>query len=146
MNIVTDNFTLLLFALVVMWILQFGLSYFQMRRFYGRMKELRRNGLTAVGLSGNQYKGRAYGVLTIDPHDRIVHAEKFAGWTVFANLKPVPEIEGLSLDELLTNEISLPISTKLQTAFINAAKDLQRARQEKLATTEEQPANTLQFA
>lgn len=145
MQLVFDNFTIFLIGLVVMWLFQFGLAYFQMRRFYRRMVQLKRTGLTAVGLCGNQYKGRAYAVLTIDENDRVVHAEKFSGWTVFANLKPVPEMQGLSLEEVLADATRLPVSQKLQTAFNNAAKDLKLAREKQL-TTDKQLANNLQFA
>ncbi|MCB9102418.1 MAG: hypothetical protein H6632_22970 [Anaerolineales bacterium] len=135
MQIVFDNFTLILIGLVVMWLFQFGLAYFQMRRFYERMIELKRNGLTAVGLCGNQYKGRAYAVLTINEHDRVVHAEQFSGWTIFARLQPVPDMQGLNLDEVLTNHTRLPVSKKLQTAFANAARDLREARTKQTKTT-----------
>lgn len=146
MQTVFDNFTLFLIGLVVMWLFQFGLAYLQMRRFYQRMKELKRAGLTAVGLCGNQYKGRAYAVLTIDENARVIHAEKFSGWTVFTNLKPVPEMKGWLLDELLSTEASLPVSKKLQTAFINAAKDLKLEREKQLSTSDQPLETTLQFA
>jgi DNA-binding transcriptional regulator of glucitol operon len=128
MNVITENFTTILFGLVVMWILQFGLAYWQMRRFYRRMAILRRSGLTAIGLSGNRYKGRSYAVLTIDEDDQIIHAEQFSGWTVFAQLKPVPALVGMPLSELSNNVANLPLSKKLQSAFGNAARELQTAR------------------
>lgn len=144
MQFVADNFTWLLFGLVVMWLFQFGLAYLQMRRFYGRLVILRRNGLTAVGMCGNQYKGRAYAVLTINDHNQVINAEKFAGWTVFANLKPVPALVGLPLDEILDGDTNLPVSKKLRTAFVNAAKDLKAAREKE--SSEKQPTKTFQFA
>jgi DNA-binding transcriptional regulator of glucitol operon len=135
MNVIVDNFVTILLGLVVMWLLQFGLAYWQMRRFYRRMSILRQGGLTAIGLSGNRYKGRTYAVLTIDEDNRIVHAEKFSGWTIFAGLKPVPELVGLPLDEMLAKQTTLPVGKKLQLAFANAARDLQAARQKKLDLT-----------
>ncbi len=131
MNIVTENFTTILFGLVVMWLFQFGLAYWQMRRFYRRMRALRQDGLTAIGLSGNRYKGRSYAVLTVGEDNRIVHAEKFSGWTVFAGLRPVPEMIGLTLDEVLAQPGRLPVGKKLQAAFASAAGELQKARQKK---------------
>jgi len=126
---------ILFLTLAGLRIIQFGLAYWQMRRFYQRMSTLRKSGLTAVGLSGNRYKGRLYVVLTVDEDDRVIHAEQFSGWTVFAQLRPVPELTGLSLQELLTNESSLPVSKKLRNAFGNAARDLQAARnKEKVGT------------
>lgn len=128
MSVITNNPGLIFLILGVLWVIQFGLAYWQMRRFYQKMMTLRKSGLTAVGLSGNRYKGRSYAVLTIDEHDRIVHAEQFSGWTVFAQLKPIPQLIGMSLPELLNNEANLPVSKKLRPAFANAARDLQAAR------------------
>ena len=146
MQTVFDNFTVLLMALVVMWIFQFGLAYFQWRRFYGRLAELRREGLTAIGLAGNQYKGLAYVVLTIDAQNRLLNNKKFSGWTVFTNLKPVPQLTGMSLDEILAEDGRLPVSSKLQAAFANAAKDLKRAREKQIEASEQKLAGTLQPA
>ena len=141
MNTIAENFPTILFGLVGMWILQFGLAFWQMRRFYGRLTSLRHDGLTAVGLSGNRYKGRAYAVLTVDENNRIVHAEKFSGWTIFAGLKPVPELIGMSLDEVLAQSTTLPVDKKLQAAFANAARDLQAARHKQLEMTLEPAYN-----
>lgn len=96
----------LLFALVVVaWILQLVLSTFQYRRYYGRLRELRKEGArTAVGMVGTNWKTKAYGVLVIDEKDVIVRAEKLSGWTVFANLKPVEEVLGLPIEALEAEE------------------------------------------
>ncbi len=131
-DVVAQNAAIILFGLVIMWIIQFGLAYKQMKSFYKRLVVLRKNGLTAVGLSGGRLKGRAYAVLTVDENYRIVHAEQFSGWTVFAKLKPVPQLMGMSLQELLKNEATLPVPKKLRTAFGNAARDIQTARDKKI--------------
>lgn len=133
-DIVAQNAGIILFGLVVMWLIQFGLAYRQMRRFYSRLVELRRDGLTAVGLNGERFKGRSYAVLTIDEHGQIIHAEKFSGWTVFAKLQPVAELRGMSLAELLEQERQLPVPAKLRPAFGNAARDLQAARKPGVVT------------
>lgn len=129
MDFVTGHLVTLIFAMVVMWLAQFFMAHRQLKLFYRRMAQLRKSGLTAIGLAGNQYKGRSYAVLTIDKHDRIVHAEQFSGWTVFATLKPVPEMVGLPLSDVLTNSSRLPVPEKLQTAFANAARELQAAQE-----------------
>lgn len=128
MSVIINNPGLIFLILGVLWVIQFGLAYWQMRRFYQKMTTLRKSGLTAVGLSGNRYKGRFYAVLTVDEHDQIVHAEQFSGWTVFAQLKPIPQLIGMSLPELLNDEANLPIPKRLRPAFANAARDLQAAR------------------
>lgn len=138
-DVIAENAVFIFVALVVMWIAQFGMAYWQMKRFYGRLKIVRKGGLTAVGQGGGQYKGRAYAVLTIDDANKIVHAEQFKGWTVFARLRPVPELIGMSLQELLNNEDSLPTTPKLRLAFGNAGRDLLAARQGKESESEAAP-------
>jgi hypothetical protein len=54
---------------------------------------------------------------------------------VFAKLKPVPEMVGMSLDEVLAQQPTLPVNKKLQVAFANAARDLQAARHKELEIT-----------
>jgi DNA-binding transcriptional regulator of glucitol operon len=135
MNVIADNFVTMLLGLGVMWLFQFGLAYFQLRRFYGRLIQLKQGGLTAVGLSGGRYSGRSYAVLTINNEGRVVYAEQFSGWTVFAKLKPVPELVGMPINELLAQQTTLPVNKKLQVAFANAAKDLQAARHGELEIT-----------
>lgn len=130
MDVIFNNAGVIFLVVGVLWIAQFGAAYLQMRRFYTRLKEVRRGGLTAVGLGGGQYKGRSYAVLTVNSFGTIVHAEKFDGWTVFARLQPVPELLGMSLEEILAHPEQLPVSAKLQTAFHNAARDIQKARVE----------------
>lgn len=130
MDVIFNNAGVIFLVVGVLWIAQFGAAYLQMRRFYTRLKEVRRGGLTAVGLEGGQYKGRSYAVLTVNSFGTIVHAEKFDGWTVFARLQPVPELLGMSLEEMLAHPEQLPVSAKLQTAFHNAARDIQKARLE----------------
>ena len=137
---ITTHAGTILVLLVFMWIAQFGLAYWQMKRFYARLKTLRQGGLTAVGLGGDRYKGRNYAVLTIDQDNIIVHAEKFSGWTIFSQLRPVPDLVGLSLQDVLNNEATLPVSKKLQAAFGNAARDLLEAREKESENKQLQPA------
>jgi hypothetical protein len=66
----------------------------------------------------------------VNPDGAIVHAEAFDGWTVFARLKSVPQIVGMRLEEIVAKPEQLPVSPKLQTAFLNAARDLRKARLE----------------
>ena len=67
-----------LVLLVVAWVLQGVLAFWQARRFYGRIHELRSFGRVAVSVSGSIYRTKAYGVLAVDAHNRIVHAEKLS--------------------------------------------------------------------
>lgn len=127
-----ENLGVLFVLLVVMWTLQFGLTFFQMKKYTKRLKIIRQDGLTSVGMTGSKYKGRTYGILTVDGNNQIIHAEKMAGWTNFSNLRPVPDLVGLNLDQILDENLELPISKKLHLAFRNAANDLLIAREKGL--------------
>ena len=85
------------------WILQIILSFEQMRRFRGRLVELRRLGRTAVGLGGGKYRGRAYAIVVADAQGHVMRAEVMSGVSVFARLKEVPEVQGYELSGLLNS-------------------------------------------
>jgi len=132
-DVFSENIGLILLLLLLMWGLQFGLAYIQMRRFYARLKIVRKAGLTAVGMGGSRYRGRAYGVLTIDENKNVIHAEKMSGWSNFSGLKPVTELEGMSLLDILDTQQELPLPQKLSDAFRNAAAYLRDADEKRIA-------------
>ncbi len=119
----------IIIAFVIAWIIQFGMTYLQMKRYQKRIKELRKDGTTATGMSGSMYKRRAYGVLVIDRNEKIIHAEQFSGWTVFASLKPVKELEGLFTQDILNENLELPIPNKIRSAFQNAVEEIEKAKE-----------------
>jgi len=131
-DVIGENLAVIFVLLAVMWALQFGLTYLQMRKYTARLKIIRQDGLTAVGMSGTKYKGRTYGVLTVDDNNKVIHAEKMSGWTNFSNLRPVPVLVGMTLEQILNEEEQFSISKKLLLAFRNAANDLVEAREGKL--------------
>lgn len=147
-DVIGENLGVLFGLLVVMWILQFGLTFLQMRKYTARLKIIRQDGLTSVGMSGSKYKGRTYGILTVDKNNKIIHAEKMAGWTNFSNLRPVPDLIGMNVEQILNEENELPISKKLHLAFRNAANDLLEAKEGKtidnntIPPLEEDPINS----
>ncbi len=130
-DVIGENLGVIFGLLVVMWSLQFGLTYLQMRKYTKRLKIIRQDGITAVGMSGSKYKGRTYGILTVDKNNQIIHAEKMSGWTTFSNLRPVPDLVGMTIEQILDEDNELPISKKLQLAFRNAANDLLDAKEGK---------------
>lgn len=115
--------------LAVMWGVQFLLAFYQLRRFNRRILEVRKHGKTAVGLSGGKYSGRTYAILTLDQSGHIVHAEHFAGATIFARLRPAPDLLDMTLDEMREALPQLPLPGRSRKAFINAAEYLEEASQ-----------------
>ena len=138
-DVIGENLGVIFVLLVVMWVLQFGLTYIQMRKYTARLKIIRQDGLTAVGMSGTKYKGRTYGVLTIDDDKKVIHAEKMSGWTNFSNIRPVTDMVGLTIEQILDENIDHPISNKLLLAFQNAAKDLLEAKEGKTGENNTNP-------
>lgn len=114
------GFLFLLIALA--WVLQLALSLLQTRRFHRRIAELRNGSFaTATGIAGNNWKRKVYGVLVVDENYTVTNAEIMAGFTVFANLKPVPELAGVSLERIEQPEPVDGIKKKAWSAFQNAA-------------------------
>lgn len=90
----------LFLVVAVLWVAQFGMAWWQLRRFHGRIAELRREGRTAVGMHGNRFSGRTYAVVVADAQERICRAELFDGWTVFSRLRPVEGLRDRPLSAL----------------------------------------------
>lgn len=121
---------ILIIGLAVAWLLQLGLSYWQMRRFYRRIADLRREGRVSIGLEGSAWRRRQYAVLVVDKEThRIITAEQLSGWTVLASLQPVPGLAGLHLDDLFRDDVETPVAKnkKLWLALRNAAQHIKDA-------------------
>ncbi|MBX7214188.1 MAG: transcriptional regulator GutM [Thermoflexales bacterium] len=148
MNNGTGDLGWLVVALIVMWLVQFGLSYLQMRRYYGRLSVLRREGPTATGMSGNRLNTRAYGVLTLDRTTRLIkRAEQLSGFTVFASLKPVPALVGLPLDAVtLSQSTPRGISGKQWKAFCAAADFLRKQAETSATAAAPSPTQEVTFS
>jgi len=103
--------------------LQLLLTGWQAKRYYKRLKVLRKDGMTSVGMSGGKWSGRVYGVLVVDEDYKILHAEKMSGWTIFSGLKPVDSLKGLNAKDLLDENCTFSLKKKLLEAFRNAARE-----------------------
>ena len=126
------NISWVFIALAVAWCLQLYLSYFQMRRFYGRVSELRRmyNGITSIGMEGSAWKRRQYAVIVADKDKRILAVEQLSGWTILAKLQPVKGLDGLTFDDLFDDSKMLPVNQKLLLAMRNAAQHILKAEED----------------
>ena len=137
------NMTAIILLLVGAWIAQLVLSLWQTRRYLRRLSALRKDGRTSVGMAGSAWRRRVYAVLVVDDESKIIHAEQISGWTVFATLKPIPKLEGHSLQELLEGEPeAFGLKKKMLLAFQNSASELTKsdeiAEVEDISIAEEQ--------
>jgi len=118
-----EKFGWLFLLFATLWIIQLMLSLLQMKQFHRQYSLLRQDGdIASIGMSGNNWKRKIYGILVVDTHRTIVHAQQLSGFTVFARLKPVDKLVGLSLSELELPPETLDINKKLLAAFKNAAE------------------------
>lgn len=119
---------------LIAWLVQLALAYRQARIFYKRVSKLRKLGRCATGLGGGRYRGRVYVTLVAHPlTHHIIKAEQLKGLTVFATSKPVPELEGRSLEELLTpNAVIDGLSQRVIDAARSAAETLQKSFDKKV--------------
>lgn len=115
-----NEYAWLFFGLAFMWVVQSLLTVWQSNRFMKRFRELRQDGASAIGSSGTKYKGRIYSILVVDSDKKVVHAEELSGWTIFAKSKPVVELIGVSLDDLMDEEYESPVRKKTLDAFRHA--------------------------
>ena len=112
------------------WLVQLALAYRQARVFYRRISSLRKLGRCATGLSGGKYRARVYVVLVAHPVTHlIIKAEQLRGLTVFASVKPLPQLEGYMLDALLaTPAPSIPgVKPHVIEAACSAAQAIQKS-------------------
>jgi len=112
----------LVLALAAVWALQLVLSLYQSKRFHRKVFELRKQGDKAsVGMTGTNWKRKVYAVVVVDENRETIHAYKLDGFTVFANLEPVPELVGIPLSRFEQDQPVSGVTRKVWTAFQNAA-------------------------
>lgn len=104
------NWQLLILALVIAWILQAGLTMFQIRNYQRRLRELgamARGGYLGIGTTAGRVRAGSVVMLVANAHGKIIHAERMRGRTVFARFQELPQLQGLIVRELLSDGFSL---------------------------------------
>ncbi|MBG0786465.1 MAG: transcriptional regulator [Anaerolineaceae bacterium] len=116
------NFAWIFLVLALSYALQLFLTGYQAKRYYRRMRELRKNGIPSVGIAGSKWSGRTFAVLVADNDLNIVNAEVLSGYTIFANLKPVDQLLGHNIRDLLDQDNTFDLKKKILAAFRNSAE------------------------
>lgn len=125
-----ENTWVLVVGLALTWFLQLYLTSLQMRRYYGRIAALRREGQVWVGLAGSAWRRRTYAVMVVGPDRRVQRVEQLSGWTVLAKLKDVPGVAGYTVEEIADDSVALPVPKKLREALKHAVS-LMHAHEQK---------------
>ena len=132
------NLSALFLALAFVWVLQLIFSLLQTKRFHKSVAELRKQGAaTSVGISGRNWTLKNYGVLVVDEERVVIRAQKLTGFTVFANLKDVPQLSGFSLERFDSQEPVTGVKKKLWQAFQSAAAFIIRHDKKQLEEKEQ---------
>jgi len=119
-----NNVMYIIGLIAVMWVFQLFLTYKQAMRFNDILKPLRQQGRTAVGLGGRRYRGGKAFVALAAREDTVLDARVMTGFTVFAAPKPCPELIGLSLNLLASDEKIADLKVKVRIAARMAATTL----------------------
>jgi glucitol operon activator protein len=85
----------LLWIIGLMWILQGVLTYFQIKNFQIKLKDMKEKGRVGLGTAKGRLGAGAIVILSVDETGRIVEARKMTGISVFARFKPFPELKDL---------------------------------------------------
>jgi DNA-binding transcriptional regulator of glucitol operon len=121
------NYTHIFIIIAVAYAIQIFLTGWQAKRFFRRMKKLRKNGIASIGQAGGKWVGRTFAVIVVDENLNIINAEELSGITVFSKLKSVGSLVGINLKDFLkigvfekNNKFNL--KKKQFEAFKNAAQ------------------------
>ena len=102
-----ENTWVLVVGLALTWFLQLYLTSLQMRRYYGRIAALRREGQVWVGLAGSAWRRRTYAVMVVGPDRRVQRVEQLSGWTVLAKLKDVPGVADYTVEKIAAEKAGI---------------------------------------
>ena len=141
-----DNWSLIILALAIGWIIQYVFAFFQLRRFYHRLNSLKRLGKVSVGKEGTAWRKRVYAVLVVNENKQIKRVEQLSGWTTFASLRYLPGLEGYQLEDLFDDTLTFPVTRKQLLALRDAAKYIlaeEQKKQEKQSISENSPIEEL---
>lgn len=81
-------------------IIQGLLTYFQIKSYQHKVKELKKYGIVGIGTEKGGLKAGNITILVSDSNGIIVRCEKMEGMTVFTRFKEVKGLQGLSIEKL----------------------------------------------
>ncbi|HHW01958.1 MAG TPA: transcriptional regulator [Thermoanaerobacterales bacterium] len=85
----------LLWIIGLMWMLQGVLTYFQIKNFQIKLKEMKDKGMLGIGTAKGRLGAGAFVIISVDATGKIIEAWKMTGISVFARFKPFSELNGL---------------------------------------------------
>lgn len=94
------NIVPLIIIFMLAFVLQYLLSFQQMKQFNKHYSYLRKQGRVAIGVSKGGFKAGAIAMFSIDENGFIMEGRYMQGVTVFSKFKDLHGFEGYDIDEL----------------------------------------------
>lgn len=116
-----DPIVFIIVAAIIVWLLNIGLSFLQIRDFNNNYIELRRRGKVAIGRKKGRITSGTIVLIQINDDGNIVETRRMQGFTVFARIKVFTGLENKNLAKI--NESDLNNFDKLLKFAINDAKN-----------------------
>jgi glucitol operon activator protein len=124
--------------LAIAWVLQIVGTYFQMRHYrevLGRITREGNEGYVGVGNAKATF-GKGVILILVAGEDGVARkALRMRGMTIFARFGEVPDLVGMSLDELRVPDREGPYDKGTMLAARRAVEQIDRIKQEKERTT-----------
>lgn len=120
----------LILIAVVMWVLQCVFGVWQLNKFNRAFKALRHEGRVAVGKAKGKLEAGVVVLLCIDQNAKIVKGKKMQGLTIFAEVKPFTELNGIYLLDIHKDSVR-GLDKQTKRAVLNAVENFKQfTRQE----------------
>ncbi|OCG13870.1 hypothetical protein A9G24_07120 [Gilliamella sp. App6-5] len=121
MNMTTS---LIVIALIV-WCIQIIFSWLQIRRFNQAFLAMKKGAYLGVGRSKTKrFRPRVLIAISLDEHQIVIDSVLMKGITVFALPKPIAQLHGLSITDIIPANIfpNDPVSQSALTVALTANK------------------------
>lgn len=100
-----------LFVIGLFWILQVIMTYFQVKHYQSRIRELRKKGAIGIGTVKGKLRAGVIIILAVK-NGHVADAEIMKGYSVFARFKRMPGLVGKKVNELLENNFNMSKAEK----------------------------------
>lgn len=118
------NIVPLIIIFMLAFVLQYLLSFKQMKQFNKHYSTLRKQGRVAIGVSKGGFKAGAIAMFSIDDTGKIMEGRYLQGVTVFSRFKLLNGFEGCDIDQLKKDDCQVrKLAKPLTKAILEASSN-----------------------